>query len=435
MKKITIALTALTLCTFGFVGCAKTNSNSKLAKSIEEKSTELVYSVESMNELEIADLDEAAVQQTSKIISANAAIINNENTPTTKTINNENTNNIQSTSKLGKTNKIKTNLTKHAKSNSKSNTDIKLTTTDFGNMEDYSQDLIEKRAEVMLLCSKMRKGDIAISKENKEKIDQYLDLIESTSTHLEKTKTLNKNADPIKATMAEKIALRERIAIRQAKLQTSILAMDEIINILREDDNNNAEQNSTQTKNTINDNTKKGTNNVINNTIRSTTNPNNLTNTATNNKNTNNKSTNTSNKTKSGATNNTTKNTTNNQISNTTQNRNKIENKPSVFSLNKRYYPNRNTNYNTNNQTTQNKEDAVSIIVKPIQTQTNTNCNQQTNTNKNQARTTEYIINAKKQDPNDGIMLLKNNKMKSLPKASNMPYETTQTFENLRYSA
>ena len=458
MKKFAIALTAVTLCTFGFVGCSKSTSNKELAKTIESRSTELVYSVETMDSVELKDLETTTSNSTTNSSKSNsskqsgtasAAVLSNSNVPVVRTTSrakptqnrmrganpkvasqtatqNSTTNSVATTKVPAATvstaecTDANCNTSTTTSTNATSTNKITLTTTEIGEGKTYAQELIEKRAQVMLLCSKVRKGDIKVSKENQKKIDECLDLINSTSTYLEKTKgSLKKGLAESSSSTANKVALREKIAIRQAKLQTSILAMDEIISILG--------GNSTQTTQNTTTNSSSNTATTKSNTVSTKSSLSNTNNSTTNiNKNTTSTKSTTANNTQntSSAKNTTSQNTS---IRSTTQTRR------TTYPNNKRYYPSTlplsTADQNVNTSSTANqtqKNDAVSILVKPIKTSASTIS--QTN-QKNQP--TEYVVNPQTTSSNNmsGTILAK------LPKAKPIPQKSSLEFDNIKYPA
>ena len=231
MKKFTIIIGILCVVTFGLIGCKKADTNQKLAKEIEQKSTQLVYSVESMDSLEIEELssNDETIQATTKTIQV----------PITRTINKS----APKQNRMRGANPKKTTKYNQQKANAQTKTQtedkqtLKISTQELGTAESYTNELINQRSEVMLLCSKLRNGEIKLTKEKQKELNNYLDLLNATSNYLQASKT--KYDINEKTTLADKLAIREKLAIRQAKLQTSILAMDEILKILKNDSNSN----------------------------------------------------------------------------------------------------------------------------------------------------------------------------------------------------
>ena len=217
MKNITkyLTISALAVSSIGFVGCGKknnTDSNKELAKRIETESTELIYSIESTDDIKISDLAENAVKASASYTLSSFAV------NTTGTTNNNMTNSSE--------------IKSIEKSTTTSNKLVELSTNDLGDLDQYSKELVEKRSEVMLLCSKLRKGDIKLSEDELRRVNECINLVNSTSSYLEANKGTMESDFQKANTTASKVALREKLAIRQAKLQTGILAMDEIISIM-----------------------------------------------------------------------------------------------------------------------------------------------------------------------------------------------------------
>ena len=181
-----------------------------------------------------------------------------------------------------------------------------------------------------------------------------MELIESTSKYLKSTKGSLEKDYKTANTTASKVALREKLAIRQAKIQTSILAMDEIISIMKDENPIKLSNNivSKENKTIADTNTNNSTKNIYSN--NKTTN---------NTKNSNNKTNSSNNSTTSVSKNK--QNTTNIQTNPTTQNT-----------------PNGQKNLNQTNN------DAVSILVQPIKTST-TN---QSTTNTNKSNRQQFTV-------------------------------------------
>ena len=407
-----MAVSALT-----FVGCGKKDTNKELAKKIETESTDLIYSIETMDDVKLSDLADNAVEA-SALYTISGYVINTNDVPTVKTSakadQKENTQTRMRGANPKKDLELKpatqTSNTTSASVSSKSSTKtsssktsdklVKLSTSDFGDADEYSEDLVNKRAEIMLLCSKLRKGDIKLTNDELSRVNECITLVNETADYLEENKgkidTDFKNAK----TTASKVALREKLAIRQAKLQTGILAMDEIISIMKKDNSSSTtktEATSTKAK-TITNNansvqTKSKTETKTNKTENASS-------TTKNTSKTNNTSTQTSNKASTNSNLNTTKTSTNDK----------------------------NTNTNTTNSST---SDAVSILVQPVKTQNNTSATVKTTTN-NQNKN-EYIVRPRN---------LKYNHAKTptfaatmpqpLPKATIMPYRAST--QNAMYS-
>lgn len=384
MKKILISVAAISLCAFALVGCSKKDANKELAKSIENKSTNLVYSIETMDNVSFGDLND-----NTEVVATSAAVINTS-VPVVRTQSRtkptqSRMRGINPTSSTPSQN-IATSTTRPVVvgnqicTTNNCQNQVSLTTTTYGNTTDYQTQLIAKRADVMLLCSKLRRGDIKVSTDEQTRINDCLALIDSTSSYLDSTKgTLSSALQNSKST-ASKVALREKIAIRQAKLQTGILAMDEIMNILSSKEPANiVKQTINKTAQEINkqtqSNTQSQTKTTTNGNKNTTSSPNpaittypaiNRITTAPIKQNTN-----------SGSSRTTT----------TTQNSNKTQTNNSTT---KTSFPNTTTNINsTTNPTNTNQNDAVSILVKPIKTQNSTYTNQNTTQNNT---ATNYIV-------------------------------------------
>ena len=399
-----------------FVGCSgggkKTDENKELANRIELESTELIYSIESMDNVNISDLAEEAVSA-SAMYTISSFAVNTNNIPTIKstTAEEKQNDNLAKTSTTVENNS--TNSVANNKNESKKKL-VELTTNDFGNADEYSKELVEKRAEVMLLCSKLRKGDIKLSQEELNRVNECIALVNSTAEYLEDNKGKIESEYQKAGTTASKVALREKLAIRQAKIQTGILAMDEIISIMNKDNSSNTKVTKQQaTKNSTNkSNTTKNSSNSNNN---STTTKATKTNDSTS-KNV--SSTNATNK------NNNIQSTTIQPIETTTENVSKKPTKYPAVSNVRKTNRIKDQNEASNNET----NDAVSILVQPVKTnETSTKSTQSRkgSTANMQTAENEYIVrprnvsSTKKALPTLSSFFMP----QPLPKATIMPYQ------------
>ena len=409
MNKLTkyIALSTFAVSSLTLVGCGKSNTNKELAKKIEAESTELIYSIESMDSIRLSDLDDETVAANATYTISSYSVLTENLSPSqkrmqganpkkyqNKTSNNQsesasktNSNDIASatSSKSNSSNAVQ--VASESKTESKKQTALKLTTNDFGDADEYSKELVSKRSEVMLLCSKLRKGDIKLSKDELSRVNECIELVNDTAEYLENSKGKIEKEYKSAKTTAEKVAVREKLAIRQAKLQTGILAMDEIIGIMDKTKSQSKAQTTSTTKES-NTTAKKSSSSTK------------------------------TNKEEKATTQNTTKTSSEKQNkTKTNQTTNKITNQTRTAQ--------------TENQTNTQENDAVSIVVQPVKTQpiNTTNQNQQSDP------TSEYIVRR----PRNVSKIYNNMPVFSatampepLPKTSTVPYHSAQ---NVGYSA
>ena len=166
-KYISISAIALSSI-FVFSGCSKQNSEKELSKKIEGETTELIYSIESMDDLRIEDLNEKDIAVSAAyVVDTGTAYRTKQQQNRMRGVNPKT--NSDNTTKTGTATLNRTSsgttVTSTMNESKESEKLVELSTNDFGDAEKYSEGLISKRAEVMLLCSKLRKGEIKLSKE------------------------------------------------------------------------------------------------------------------------------------------------------------------------------------------------------------------------------------------------------------------------------
>ena len=388
MNKITkyIALSTFAATAFSFAGCAKNDTNKELAKKIETESTELIYSIETMDNIRLSDLDDQTVAANATYTLSSYKVLTENTKPSQSRMQGANPKKYQDNSQSTATNIATTAVSETNSEQKTSKKVLSLTTNDFGNADEYSNELVSKRSEVMLLCSKLRKGDIKLSKDEFARVNECITLVNDTADYLESSKgKIEKDYKNAKTTAA-KVALREKLAIRQAKLQTGILAMDEIIDIMGGKNKTTASATKSTQKSNNTSTTAKTTNktNSQTNTVSSK------------------QSTNTNNSTTKTNSNYNTKQTTTlvqNQTNTTTESKTEKTNKTSTQD-----------------------NDAVSIVVQPIKTSTTTTAT----TQKNNAN--EFIVRRPRSVSNKVFTpsTITSLMPEPLPKSTTIPYRSSQ---------